>query len=109
MRFEASIIPIKLKNHVGKPLVTGTFYVYDDEALAKTHIDPTIFKRLDKAKKSNEEKIETKDEAKPDESKKATKSDDVKSKDNTKPDESKKDTKSDDVKSKEKETMENKK
>jgi len=49
------IVPIKLKNHVGIPLVTGTFYVYDDENLAKSHVDPTIFKRLEKAKKSSEE------------------------------------------------------
>ena len=31
------IIPIRLKSHVGKPTVTGTFYVYDDEELAKKH------------------------------------------------------------------------
>ena len=30
--------------------VTGTFYVYEDEGLAKKHINPTIFSRLDKAK-----------------------------------------------------------
>jgi len=94
------VVPIKLKNHVGKPLVTGTFYVYDDEALAKTHIDPTVFKRLDKAKKSNEEKIETKDEVKSDESKKDAKSDDGKSKDV--------DEKKTDTKTTEKETTENK-
>ncbi|MFB5645183.1 MAG: hypothetical protein ACE5R3_01145, partial [Nitrosopumilaceae archaeon] len=37
------IIPIKLQNHVGKPLVTGTFYVYEDEKLAKEHVNPVIF------------------------------------------------------------------
>ena len=52
------IVPIRLKNHVGKPLVTGTFYVYEDENLAKSHVDPTVFKRLDKAKKSSEEKTD---------------------------------------------------
>jgi ribosomal protein S24E len=44
------IIPMRLKTQVGKSLVTGTFYVYDDEALAKKHINPTIFSRLDKTK-----------------------------------------------------------
>ncbi len=39
-----------LKNHVGKPLITGTFYVYDDEGLEKKQINPTIFSRLEKTK-----------------------------------------------------------
>jgi ribosomal protein S24E len=42
------VIPMRLKTHVGKPLVTGTFYVYDDEGLAKKHVNPTIFSRLAK-------------------------------------------------------------
>jgi len=54
------VIPIKLQNHVGKPLITGTFYVYDDEKLAKRQVDPTIFSRLEKAKKPTEEKKEEK-------------------------------------------------
>jgi len=49
------IIPIKLQNHVGKPLITGTFYVYDDEKLAKEHVNPVIFSRLEKARKPAEE------------------------------------------------------
>jgi len=44
------VIPMRLKTHVGKPLITGTFYVYDDEGLAKKHINPTIFSRLEKTK-----------------------------------------------------------
>jgi len=44
------VIPIGLKNQVGKPMVTGTFYVYDDEVLAKKHVNPTIFSRLEKTK-----------------------------------------------------------
>ncbi|MDH3855635.1 MAG: hypothetical protein OES27_05885 [Nitrosopumilus sp.] len=44
------VIPMRLKTHVGKSLITGTFYVYDDEGLAKKHINPTIFLRLEKAK-----------------------------------------------------------
>lgn len=50
------VIPIKLKNHVGKSLVTGTFFVYDDEKLAKSHVNPTIFTRLEKAKTERTEK-----------------------------------------------------
>jgi ribosomal protein S24E len=44
------IIPIFMKAHSGKSDVTGTFYVYDNEELAKKQVNPTIFKRLDKAK-----------------------------------------------------------
>jgi ribosomal protein S24E len=44
------VIPMRLKTHVGKPLVTGTFYIYDDEVLAKKHINPVIFERLEKSK-----------------------------------------------------------
>ncbi len=39
-----------LKTQVGKPTITGTFYVYDDEELAKKHVNPTIFSRLEKTK-----------------------------------------------------------
>jgi len=44
------VIPIGLKTQVGKPMITGTFYVYDDEELAKKHVNPTIFSRLEKTK-----------------------------------------------------------
>ena len=44
------IIPMRLRTHVGKPTVTGTFYVYEDEGLAKKHVNPTIFSRLEKSK-----------------------------------------------------------
>jgi ribosomal protein S24E len=44
------VIPMRLKTQVGKPVVTGTFYVYEDEGLAKKHINPTIFSRLEKTK-----------------------------------------------------------
>ncbi|MDF2422118.1 MAG: hypothetical protein OPY06_03820 [Nitrosopumilus sp.] len=44
------VIPMRLKTQVGKSLITGTFYVYDDETLAKKHINPTIFLRLEKTK-----------------------------------------------------------
>ena len=50
------VIPIKLQNHTGQPKITGIFYVYDDEKLAKKHVKPAIFDRLDKAKNVGEEK-----------------------------------------------------
>jgi len=31
------VIPMGLKNHVGKPLITGTFYIYDDERFWECH------------------------------------------------------------------------
>jgi len=49
------IIPMRLKNHSGKSLTTGTFFVYDDEGLAKKHINPTIFSRLEKSKAKQDE------------------------------------------------------
>ena len=49
------VIPMKLQNHTGQPKITGIFYVYDDEKLAREHVDPTIFARLDKAKSPKEE------------------------------------------------------
>jgi len=54
------VIPMKLQNHTGQPKITGTFYVYDDEKLAREHVDPTIFARLDKAKSPKEEKKDEK-------------------------------------------------
>ena len=54
------VIPIKLQNHTGQPKITGTFYVYDDEKLAKEHVNPAIFARLDKAKNPKEEKKDDK-------------------------------------------------
>ena len=55
------VIPMRLKTNVGMLKVTGTFYVYDDEGLAKKHINPTIFSRLEKtkAKIAEAEKVES--------------------------------------------------
>ena len=44
------IIPMRLQSHSGKSITTGTFFVYDDEGLAKKHVNPTIFSRLEKSK-----------------------------------------------------------
>ena len=50
------VIPIKLQNNTGQPKITGTFYIYDDEKLAKEQVNPVIFDRLNKAKNAGEEK-----------------------------------------------------
>ncbi len=57
------VIPMGLKNQVGKPVIRGTFYVYDDEKLAKRHINPTIFSRLEKTKTKLVESEATPEEA----------------------------------------------
>jgi len=49
------VIPMKLQNYTGQPKITGIFYVYDDEKLAKEHVSSVIFDRLDKAKSPKEE------------------------------------------------------
>ena len=58
------IVPILLKNDTGRPMISGTFYIYDDEKLAREHVKPAIFKRLDKAKGGGEkeEKVEKKED-----------------------------------------------
>ena len=44
------VIPILLKNETGRPVVSGSFYVYEDEKLAKEHLKTAIFARIEKAK-----------------------------------------------------------
>ena len=51
---------MKLQNRTGQPKITGTFYVYDDEKLAREHVSHVIFDRLDKAKSPKEEKKDEK-------------------------------------------------
>jgi len=80
---EKFVIPIKLQNHTGQSKTTGIFYVYDDETLAKKHLTPVIFTRLDKAKTSDEKKEEVKadekkEEVKADEKKEEVKADEKK-------------------------------
>ena len=81
------VIPIKLKNYTGQSKINGIFYVYDDEILAKKHVNPVIFTRLDKAKTSKEKKEEVKaddkekkEEVKADDKEKVESSDDKKDK-----------------------------
>ena len=54
------VIPMKLQNYTGQPKITGIFYVYDDEKLAREHVGSIIFDRLDKAKSPKEEKKDEK-------------------------------------------------
>jgi len=54
------VIPIKLQNYTGQPKITGIFYVYDDEKLAREHVNPAIFTRLEKAKNPGEKKKDEK-------------------------------------------------
>ena len=52
------VVPIMLKNETGRPMVTGTFYIYDDEKLAREHLKPAIFSRLDKVNGGGEKEVE---------------------------------------------------
>ena len=69
------VLPILLKNETGKPIISGTFYVYEDEKLARKHLKTAIFKRLEKSKgaptKPEEGAAPAKAEEKPKEEKKA--------------------------------------
>jgi ribosomal protein S24E len=44
------VIPMLLKNETGRPIVSGSFYVYEDEKLAKEHLKTAVFSRIEKAK-----------------------------------------------------------
>ena len=44
------VIPILLKNDTGRPVVSGSFYIYEDEKLAKEHLKAAVFARIEKAK-----------------------------------------------------------
>ena len=49
------VIPMRLKTQVGKSSITGKLSPYDDEGLAKKHVNPTIFSRLEKSKAKSAE------------------------------------------------------
>jgi len=53
-----TVIAINMKNQTGRPNVTGMFYVYDSEELAKKQVNPTIFERLERQAKKDEEVAE---------------------------------------------------
>jgi len=98
------VIPMGLKNQVGKPMVTGTFYIYDDEELAKKHVNPTIFSRLEKTKAKIAEAETATKETKEEEAK--VKADDAPAKESK---EEKAKVKADDVPAKESKEEESKK
>jgi ribosomal protein S24E len=91
------VVPMKLHTHTGQSKITGVFFVYEDEKLAKKHVSSVIFQRLDKAKAKDAEppKEDTKSDAEP--PKEDTKSDAEPPKEDTKSDAEppKEDTKSD--------------
>ena len=49
------VIAVKMKNQTGRPNISATFYVYDDEELARKQVNPVIFERLDRKKAKAEE------------------------------------------------------
>ncbi len=61
------VVPMKLHTHTGQSKITGVFFVYEDEKLAKKHVSSVIFQRLDKAKAKDAEppKEDTKSDAEP--------------------------------------------
>ena len=48
---DKTVIAINMKNQTGRPNVTGMFYVYESEELAKKQVNPTIFERLERQAK----------------------------------------------------------
>ena len=50
------VVPMGLQSQVGRTVITGTFYVYGDEAAARRHVRSAVFDRLDKARKAAAEK-----------------------------------------------------
>lgn len=51
-----AVVPMGLRSQVGRTVITGTFYVYDDEAAAKRHVRRAVFERLDKDRKAKAER-----------------------------------------------------
>ena len=77
------VIPINMTSHVGKPLMTGTFYVYEDETNAKKQVNPTVFARLEKARKKLKEAQEAEAKEAGDAAEEATKEEGAASGDDT--------------------------
>ena len=61
-----TVLAINLKHHTGRPNILGTFYIYDDENVAKKQVNPTIFERIDKQKKKDEANEKATEEVKAD-------------------------------------------
>jgi len=54
---DKTVIAINMKNQTGRPNVTGMFYVYESEELAKKQVNPTIFERLERQAKKDAEEV----------------------------------------------------
>ena len=54
---DKTVIAINMKNQTGRPNVTGMFYVYESEELARKQVNPTIFERLEKQAKKDAEEV----------------------------------------------------
>ena len=52
---DKTVIAINMKSQTGRPNISATFYVYDDEKLARRQVNPVIFERLDRKKAKAEE------------------------------------------------------
>jgi len=50
-----TVLAMNMKNQTGRPNITATFYVYDDEKIAKRQVNPVIFERLNRKKSKAEE------------------------------------------------------
>lgn len=59
-----AVVPMGLKSQVGRTVITGTFYVYDDEEAAKRHVRRAVFERIGKDRKARAEKEAAEAEAK---------------------------------------------
>ena len=57
------VIPIRLQNHVGRSHTTGTFFIYEDETLAKKHINKSFLDRIEKLRTAKAEAQKAKEEA----------------------------------------------
>ena len=64
-----AVVPMGLKSQVGRTVITGTFYVYDDEEAAKRHVRRAVFERIGKDRKARAEKEAAEAEAKESEAK----------------------------------------
>ena len=52
---DKTVIAINMKNQTGRPNISATFYVYDNEELARRQVNPVIFERLERKKAKDEE------------------------------------------------------
>ena len=50
-----TVVAVSMKNQTGRPNISATFYVFDDEKIARRQINPVIFERLDRKKAKAEE------------------------------------------------------